>query len=124
MGMTRSVAGNAFTASAAYFLREDPRYFRVPGRPFEARVGNVLRLTFAARGGQGSLKPAYVRYTSIFADSFLSNTWSVQSAANAPDALLRSAEGFGTLLAGNAFAEFWPDVERRVIHRLIKGKAE
>jgi hypothetical protein len=117
MGMTRSLAGDAFTASAAYFFREDPRYFRVPDKPFKARVGNVLRLTFAARGGQGVARPAYARYTAILGGSFLSNTWRVQSEASTSDALLRTAEGFGALLAGNAFEEFWPDVKKRFFHR-------
>ncbi len=114
--MTRSVAGNAFTASAAYFLREDPRYFRVPDRPFKARVGNVLRLTVAARGGHGGFGPAYARYMAIVGNNLISNSWRPHSEANTHDALLRSSEGFGGLLAGNAFEEFWPDVKKRVFH--------
>jgi len=117
MGMTRTVAGNAFTAGAAYFLREDPRYFRVPDRPFKTRVGNVIRLTFAARGGQGGFGPAYARYAAIFGNNFLSNSWRVHSEANSHDALLRTSEGFGGLLAGNAFEEFWPDVKKLVFHK-------
>jgi len=115
--MTRSVASNAFTASAAHFLREDPRYFRVPDRPFKARVGNVLRLAVTVRGGNGSFGPAYARYIAFFGNNFLSNSWRVHSEANSHDALLRASEGFGGLLAGNAFEEFWPDVKKRVFHR-------
>jgi hypothetical protein len=117
MGMTRSVASNAFTASSAHFLREDPRYFRVPDRPFKARVGNVVKLAFTARGGNGSFGPAYARYIAFFGDNFLSNSWRVHSEANSHDALLRASEGFGGLLAGNAFEEFWPDVKKRVFHK-------
>jgi hypothetical protein len=117
MGMTRSVTGNAIEAGVGLILREDPRYFRVPDHPFKARLGNVVRLTFAARGGGSSLGPAYARYMAIFGDSFLSNSWRVQSEANSRDALLRTAEGFGEVLAGNAFEEFWPDVKKRVFHK-------
>jgi hypothetical protein len=117
MDMTRCATGNAIEAGAGLILREDPRYFRVPDRPFMARVGNIVRLTFAARGARGSFGPAYARYMAILGDNFLSNTWRVHSEANSHDALLRTSEGFGGLLAANAFEEFWPDIKRRVFHR-------
>jgi hypothetical protein len=103
MGMARSATENAIEAGVGLILREDPRYFRVPDRPFKARLGNVVRLTFAARGHAGSFGPAYARYMAIFGGNFLSNTWRVNSEANTHDALLRTAEGFGGVLAANAF---------------------
>jgi hypothetical protein len=126
MGMTGSVKGNAIEAGAGLILREDPRYFRVPDRPFKARVGNVLRVTIAARGGHGGFGPAYARYMAIIGNNLVSNSWRPHSEANAHDALLRSSEGFGGLLAGNAFEEFWLDVKKRVFHiyqARAKGKA-
>jgi hypothetical protein len=117
MGMTGSVTGNAIEAGAGLLLREDPRYFRVPDRSFRARVGNVIRLTFAARGGHGSFGPAYARYMALVGNNLVSNTWRVNSEANTHDALLRTSEGFGGLLAGNAFEEFWPDIKKRIFHR-------
>lgn len=79
VGMTRSATGNAIEAGVGLILREDPRYFRVPDRPFKARIGNVIRLTFAARGHAGSFGPAYARYMAILGTNFLSNTWRVHS---------------------------------------------
>lgn len=117
MGMAGSITGNAIEASAGLMLREDPRYFRVPERSFKARLGNVVQLTFAARGGAGSFGPAYARYMAIVGSNFLSNTWRVHSEANAHDALLRSSEGFAGRMAANAFAEFWPDVKKRVFRK-------
>jgi hypothetical protein len=117
IGMTRSVTGNAIEAGAGLILREDPRYFRVPDRPFMARVGHVVRLVFAARSGNGSFGPAYARCMAVFGNNFLSNSWRVNSEANAHDALLRSAEGFGGILAANAFEEFWPDVKKWLFHK-------
>ena len=49
--------------------------------------------------------------------NFLSNSWRVNSEANSHDALLRSAEGFGGIVAANAFEEFWPDVKKRLLHK-------
>ncbi len=104
-------------ASAGLLFREDPRYFRVPDRPFKARVGNVVRLTFSARGGGGGVRPAYARSIAIVGGNFLSNTWRVPSEANPQHALLRASEGFAGRMAANAFTEFWPDIEKHVLHK-------
>jgi hypothetical protein len=112
MRKTGIVTGNAIEAGAGLFLREDPRYFRLTTRPLKSRFGNVVRLTFAARGHDGGFEPAYARYVAIFGSSFLSNTWRVHSEANTHDALLRASEGFAGRLVANAFAEFWPDIRR------------
>ena len=114
--MAGSAAGNAIEAGAGFVLGEDPRYFRVPQQPFYARIGNVVRLTFLARGANGGFGPAYARYIAIAGSNFLSNAWHVPSEANTREALLRSSEGFAGHMAANGFAEFWPDVKKRVFH--------
>jgi hypothetical protein len=116
-GMAGGVTVNAIEASAGLVLREDPRYFRVPDQPFRARVGNVVRLIFAARGGDGGFRPAYARYMAILGSNFVSNTWRVRNEANAQDALLRASNGFAGRMAANAFEEFWPDVKKIVFHK-------
>jgi hypothetical protein len=117
MRLTGIGVGNAVEAGTGVFLREDPRYFRVPGRPFKARTGNVIRLAFEARHVDGSFGPAYARYIAIPGNNFLSNAWRVQSEANTHDALLRTAEGFAGRMLANGFEEFWPDVKQRLFHR-------
>jgi hypothetical protein len=117
ISMTRGVTGNAIEAGVGLILREDPRYFRVPDRRFKARVGNVIRLAFAARSGGGSFGPAYARYMAIFGSNLLSDTWRVHSEANTHDALLRTSEDFAGRMAANAFEEFWPDLKRRVLRQ-------
>ena len=111
MRMTGIVTGNAIEASVGSLWGEDPRYFRVPDRPFKQRVTNVIRTTFVARRADGSFQPAYARYAAISGNNFLSNTWRVHSEANTQDALLRTAEGFAGRMAANAFEEFWPDAK-------------
>jgi len=91
-GMATSAVGNGIEAGLGEILREDPRYFRASQKPFKARVGNVVRLTFCTRGSAGSFGPAYARYMGIVGSNFLSNTWRVPSEANAQRALLRSSE--------------------------------
>jgi hypothetical protein len=112
IGMAGSATANAIEASAGLIFREDPRYFRVPEQPLKARIGNVARLTFAARDKDGNFGPAYARYVAIVATNLLSNTWRAHSEANTQDALLRASAGFTGRMAANAFQEFWPDVKR------------
>ena len=117
MRMTGIVTGNAIEASFGLFRGEDPRYFRVPDRPFKARVKNAVRLTFVARYDDGGYGLAYARYMAIAGNNFLSNAWRVHSEANTQDALIRTVEGFAARMAFNAFEEFWPDIKYRVFHK-------
>lgn len=117
MRMTGIVSGNAMEASIGYALREDPRYFRVPDRPFKSRVSNVVKMTFLARQYDGTYGLAYARYMAISGNNFLSNSWRVSSEANTHDAILRTGEGFAGRMAANAFQEFWPDVKRYFFHK-------
>jgi hypothetical protein len=117
IGLTGDATGNAIQGGASLVLREDPRYFRLPDHTFRARVRNVVRLSFAARSGENSFKPAYARYMAVLGGNFLTNFWRVNGEANVHDALLRSADGFGGILASNAFEEFWPDVKRHLFHK-------
>lgn len=117
MRLPSIVVGNAMEASLGSITREDPRYFRVPQAAFGARVKSVIKQTFEARRPNGDYAPAYARYAAYTGSNFLSNEWRVRSESNAHDALLRSGEGFLGKMAGNAFAEFWPDVERRLLRR-------
>ena len=115
--MAGSAASNAIEASAGVVLREDPRYFSAPQQSFRARVGNVVRQTFLARESNGSFGPAYARYMGIVGSNFISNAWRVHSEANTQDALIRSSEGSAGRMAANAFAEFWPDIQKDVFHK-------
>lgn len=117
MRLTGIVTGNAIEVTAGYFIHEDPRYFRVPDRPFKSRMANVVRMTFMARHYDGTFGPAYSRYLAISGNNFLSNSWRVSSEANTQDAILRTGEGFAGRMAANAFEEFWPDAKRYLFHR-------
>jgi len=85
--MADGAAGNAIESGVGFGLGEDPRCFPAPQRAFALRVGHVVRLTFLTRGRNGTLVPAYARYSGIVVGNFLSNTWRVHSQAGAEDAL-------------------------------------
>jgi hypothetical protein len=115
--LTGIVTGNAIEASTGALWGEDPRYFRVPGEPFKRRILNAVLLTFEARRRDGHFAPAYARYIAIPGNNFLSNTWRVDSEANAHDAVIRTVDGFAGRFASNLFEEFWPDIKDLVLHR-------
>lgn len=115
--LTGIVTGNAIEASTGALWGEDPRYFRVPDEPFKRRIGNAVKLTFVARRRDGHFAPAYARYIAIPGNNFLSNTWRVDSEANAHDAVIRTVDGFAGRLASNLFEEFWPDIKNFAFHR-------
>jgi hypothetical protein len=111
-----AAVSNTMEPTLGSFWGEDPRYFRVPDETFGARLKNVIRLTFVARGRDGNYHPAYARYMAIPGSNFLSNTWRPDSQADSDDAAIRSLEGFGARMASNAYNEFWPSVTARLFH--------
>jgi hypothetical protein len=117
IGIAGTATNNAIEASVGLVMREDPRYFRAPDRPFKSRVANVVRLTFMARTDDGGYSPAYARYAAFFGGEFFSNTWRVQSEDNGHDALIRTGEDFAGRMVINAVEEFWPDVKKVLFHK-------
>ncbi|MGA8100815.1 MAG: hypothetical protein WB869_01600 [Candidatus Acidiferrales bacterium] len=117
MRLTGLATSNTMEAGLGAIWHEDPRYFRVPDRPFRERVRNTVKLTLLARRPSGDYAPAYARYIAIPSSNFLSNTWRANSEANTQNALIRTGFGVVGRFASNAVAEFWPDVSARIHHR-------
>jgi len=117
MRFTGLSTGNAMEAGLGSLWDEDPRYVRANGQPFKKRVLNVIKMTFMARYGDGTLHPAYARFAAIPGNNFLSNTWRADSEATAGRAAFRTGLGFLGRMGGNAFHEFWPDIRTRVFRR-------
>jgi len=114
MRLTGLSAGNAIEASLGAWWGEDPRHFQSPRRGFGTRVKYVVRTTFVAPRRDGTLQPAYARYIGNAGNNFLSNRWRVQSENGVGSAALRCLLGVVGRMSGNALAEFWPDVRKRV----------
>ena len=117
MRLTGVSTGNAIEASLGSLWGEDPRYFRSPDRAFKSRVKYVIVTTFTAPDRNGHFRPAYARYAGNVGNNFLSNTWRVDSENGPDDAALRCVWGITGKMAGNAFAEFWPDVKRMIFKK-------
>jgi len=117
MRLTGVSTGNAMEAGIGALWGEDPRYFRAPGRPFGRRVQNIVKMTFVARRQNGNFASAYARYVATAGNNVLSNTWRVDSEADAQHAAVRTLLGFVGRMGSNAFQEFWPDVRRRILKK-------
>jgi hypothetical protein len=117
MRLTGVSTGNAMEAGLGAIWGEDPRYFQSKDRTIKGRIGNAVLMTFAARQRDGNLGPAYARFVATPGNNFLSNTWRADSEATSKDAALRTLWGFLGRMGGNAFQEFWPDVQKHVFHR-------
>jgi hypothetical protein len=117
MRFTGIATGNAMEATIGSLWGEDPRYFPTSGQSFKGRLKNVVVMTFIARRADGNLAPAYARYIGITGNNFLSNSWRADSESGVGDACQRTALGFAGRMGGNAFAEFWPILTRRLFHR-------
>jgi hypothetical protein len=116
-----SVAGNAVSdtmeAGLGAAWGEDPRYFRDGGGSFGHRLGHAAKMTFMAEDRNGNVMPAYARYMAIPGSNFLSNTWRAPGDDGADHAIVRTGLGFLGRFGDNTFAEFWPDVKRKLFHR-------
>jgi hypothetical protein len=63
------------------------------------------------------LGPAYARYLGNAGNNFLSNSWRADSESGTGDAYIRILLGFAGKMGSNAFAEFWPDARKLILHR-------
>ena len=110
--VANGTTGILMEASIGALWGEDPRYVRASGQPFKSRLLHVAKMTFLARNANGDLMPAYARYLSMPANSYMSNAWRVDSDANSRHAALRIPMAFLSRAIGLTFAEFWPDATR------------
>jgi len=106
--------GQTIEAGLGSLWGEDPRYVRMPDQPFKKRIGNIVKMTFMATNRNGDPMPAYARYIAVPGNSFLSNTWRVDSHADTNSALARIPMSFVNRIISNAFTEFFPDFRERL----------
>lgn len=115
MRLTGISTGNAMEAGFGALWGEDPRYFRTTGQSLKGRVKHVVVMTFVARQADGGFAPAYARYIGTVGNNLLSNTWRADSESGLNDAGVRILLGFAGRMGSDAFAEFWPDISKRVL---------
>ncbi|HWX94092.1 MAG TPA: hypothetical protein VNY29_15815 [Terriglobales bacterium] len=117
MRLTGVATGNLIEAGLGSAWGEDPRYFRSPAHGFGPRMKYVLKTTFLAPHRDGRWHTAYARFVGNVGNNFLSNTWRADSEAHPSDAVVRCVWGVLGRMTSDAFEEFWPDVEQKVLRR-------
>lgn len=95
-------------ASLGALWHEDPRYVRTTGRGAGYRLLYVVRMAVMAHNERGDVVPAYARYITVPANSFLSNAWRPDSQTSMHDSLVRVPLSFMDRIIANTFSEFWP----------------
>ncbi len=114
--LTGVSTSNAIESTLGAAWGEDPRYFHTVNQPFNARLKNIVDLTFRAYRTDGQRHPALARYVAIFGNNFLSNSWRAPSESDWQHAMVRSGEGFGARFLSDAFNEFVPQVWQKIHH--------
>jgi len=107
---------NGIEAGLGSMWGEDPRYFRCECGGIGHRIRNAAKLAVFAEHRDGHLGPAWGRYAGTMTSSVVQNAWLPPSASTWQQTLLREATAFSGRFVGNLWAEFWPDVARRIKH--------
>jgi hypothetical protein len=69
------------------------------------------------RYSDGGTRFAWARLAGNVGNNSLSNLWRVDSEVGVRPTVERISFGFLGQMAGNAFAEFWPDVKKKIRRR-------
>lgn len=118
--LTEDIIGETLaTFAIPSLVHEDPRYHRMPGRPFGRRLLHAVAHTFVSQHDDGSPMPNYAILLTypLAAEAF--NLYVPGVATDAPSTAERIAEGIATNPAGDIIAEFLPDIARRVHVRIV-----
>ncbi len=107
---------NTMEASIGSLWGEDPRYHRLGEGSSGARLGHAIKMAFLAERASGGVAPAYARFIAIPASRVISNQWRAPSEVSAGDTTMRIGLAFVRRIAGNTFAEYWPDMRRHLRH--------
>jgi hypothetical protein len=93
---------------------EDPRYIPSQRRGFWPRTRYAAKTVFLAQRSDGRLAPAWGRVAGNVFNNVIENTWLPPSATTGGQTTLRTAQGFAGRLVGNMWAEFLPEIRKRL----------
>ncbi len=102
----------------ASLLHEDPRYFRMGSEHrFLSRVGYSLSRIMVTRTDRGGERFNYSGVLGMVMGIGLSDAYYPAKSVNAPEFGSRVVTSLLSAAMGNLLPEFWPDVQRKVLHR-------
>jgi hypothetical protein len=95
-------------------LHQDPRYFRATRTGFWPRFKHAARGTILTRTDLGGETLSTWRLGSAYGAAFLSATWQPGESGIVRRGLAGGSMQMGFAFANNLFAEFWPDIKRKL----------
>jgi len=107
------------TFAVPSLVREDPRYHRLPGRPFRQRLFHALVHTVVSQHDDGRPMPNYATLLTYPISDELSNLYVPGLSTTASSTAKRIVAGYGTDPVGPLIAEFLPDVAKHIHIRVV-----
>jgi hypothetical protein len=107
---------NGIEASLGALWGEDPRYSECHCDGVGRRAAHAAKLSVLAARPDGHDAPAWGRYAGTLTSNFAQNAWLPPSGRSWQQMVLRQAGAVSGRFVGNLWAEFWPDVRRRLTH--------
>lgn len=98
-------------------LKQDPRYFRKATGSFGNRLWYAVMSTFECKNDNGKWSPNYSNVLGNIAAGGISNLYYPASDRGAGLTMERAATVTAEGALGAIFAEFWPDVSRRMFSK-------
>jgi hypothetical protein len=112
----RVVIGNTLGMSLAAIDHEDIRYYRSNLSGFKPRLKYALKRTLIARRTDGGSMLAVSSIVNSYSAAFIANSWYPPKQATFGRALERGSTAYASAYFFNVLQEFWPDIEKHVIH--------
>jgi hypothetical protein len=119
-GLVETSTGNFFgTFAIPSLVHEDPRYHRLPGKPFGRRLGHAIIHTYVSQHDDGSLMPNYATLLDYPIGNELASLYVPGATTNAKGKFDNTVLGIATDPVGAIIAEFLPDVAKRIHVHII-----
>ena len=107
------------TFAVPSIMHQDPRYYRMPDRPFKKRLVYSISRTFVSRHDDGSPMPNYGTLLEYPINAEISNLYVPGIESDGASTAKRILIGYAIDPTNNLLAEFLPDVAKHVRIRVI-----
>ena len=98
-------------------LHQDPRYYRAGSGGFLRRAGHAVCGTILTRTDAGGETLSTWRLGSDYGAAFLPDLWYPGRLDTPRQGFIHGSLTLGFDLVANLGAEFWPDIQRKVLHK-------
>lgn len=107
------------TFAVPVLTHQDPRYFRMPGRPFGKRILYAVSRSYISRSDEGKRIPNYGVLSAYPLVAELSNLYVPGIESDGASTAKRILTGYALDPVNNIVNEFLPDVAKRIHVRII-----